>query len=401
MLDEQYLAENSLIPLILGNGHDDPYPVYDYLRSHRPLHLDKSGVWLASSHALVRRILENGDEAFYFGKNNWEHLDFLKNVLVKQSGPEHARQRKIFGQLFTPGALALLREFIDAQVRRMVAALRQKARFNLSEASVELAVLTVCKQMGIPLREAMPHFIASQGAASFIGSIFMNEDDRPRLEAETRRFAGMLEALVDAAVPGAEGAIPQWAALEKNGDFSRPEVVGNLMILFVTGTITTTMSIGNIVESALRHREIWESWCRDPALIPATARELLRHDTAGHAIARYAARDIEIDGQRIRRGDRIFLLLASANRDPQEFASPDDIDPDRPEGRHMTFGTGAHSCIGRMLSRIQIESLITELVKCLPDLTLDAAASVRTQIGRVHGHPSLWLLNRAAPAVTP
>jgi cytochrome P450 len=395
-LNDQYLAENSLLPLIVGSGHNDPYPVYDYLRAHHPVFRDKSGLWLISTHKLVKQIFENREGVFYIGATD-ERLACLKDTVLIKQDEDHARLRKLLAPLFSPDALARLSEFIDAKAKRQIAPLRQMARFEISKIAFDLAISTICKLLGIPQNEAMGYFIAAQGMAKIISSpCGLDDDERAKLLAEAKRFNSMLETLVKASGTGSEGAVGHFLRLEETGEMTRDETLGNLMLLFVLGYITSALSMGNVVEAALRNRHIWESWCADPSLIPDGAREIIRYESPLHGIGRLAKRDVELDGQTIRAGECVLLLMASANRDPLEFSSPDEIDLKRTEGRHATFGMGAHTCIGRILSKMEVDSFVATLVENVPAAILDRAASQRTQLGRVQGYPALWLTNPAA-----
>ncbi|SOE96814.1 Cytochrome P450 [Burkholderia sp. D7] len=389
-LDELDLQEQSILPLILGSGHEDPYPVYEYLRTNYPVHRDASGTWLVSSHAFVTRILENREGLFY-SRVTSKRPACLRDTILMQTDAHHTHQRKLFGPMFTKDALGSLETFMHQEIERLVTPLLQLPRFNLTNVALELAVRTVCKLLGIPQQQAATYLNASKGAAQLMGSLFLNDADRTRLEQEAEDFAEMLEALIDGVDENVEQPISHFVMMETNGDITRSGVVGNLLFFFITGYITTVLSIGNVLAQALRERSIWQSWCDDPDSISRGVRELMRYDPAAHAILRYARRDVELGGQCIPRGERIVLLLAAANRDPAEFQSPDSIDLNRSQERSLVFGAGAHACIGRVLSNMQIGALIGALAKCTPELSLDAENSRRTQKGRVHGYPALWL----------
>jgi cytochrome P450 len=396
LLNEQYLADHSLLPLITGTGHDDPYPVYDYLRAHHPVYRDKRGTWLISTHKAIKQIFENRDDAFfsppYPGYEAW-----LNDSIVFQDGDGHTRLRRLIAPLFSADALAQLGKFIDAEVQDLVAPLRRMPRFNVSTVALELSVVTVCRLLGLPRKDAMAYFMAAPVAETLRArSLGVVDKNILKLESSAERFLGMMQAQIQASGPDSEGAIGHFLRLEQAGEFTRRETVANLMMLFILGYITTALSIGNVVEAALRDRHIWESWRADPAAISASTAELMRYDSPSHAIVRFAKRDVEFEGQQIRQGDRILLLLASANRDTEEFSAPDRIDLSRTEGRHATFGMGARACIGRMLSKLEIDAFVKALVAAVPEATLDSDASKRTQLILVHGYPSLWLANPAA-----
>ncbi|TAM48912.1 MAG: cytochrome P450 [Paraburkholderia sp.] len=397
-------AVDSMIPSILGSGTNDPYPIYDHLRRTEPVYRDESGVWLISSHEIIVRILQNSDEAFRTQVTS-KHPACLKDMILLQGPASHERLRRLMAPLFCAEAVADLQAFVTQEVARLLAPLAQLPRFNLAEAALALPIRTICRMLGIAPEQSLVWLRASALAMQLMGSLFLNDAERAHLEEGTQHFVNMLEAYVGSVDPDAtpDHPVSRFLRLERQGEISRSEIVGNLLFLFVTGFVTTTVSIGNVVALALKDRSIWQRWCADRSSIRSAVRELMRYDTAAHAIIRYAARDIELGGREIRRGDRILLLLGAANRDPHEFESPHEIDPNRKEGRSLTFGMGPHACIGRMLSIMQIEVLVNALVDCMPELAIDEEKSKRCQNGRVHGYRDLWLNNmrmtQARPSV--
>jgi cytochrome P450 len=388
------LGAESVVPLILGNGPNDPYPIYDRLRATQPLYRDASGVWLVSSHELIVRILQNTDEAFDTKVTARKPACLQETVFVK-SHASHDRLRKLLMPLFKAEAVSDLAASVAEHVAHLLAPLTHSPRFNLTSIALELPVHTVCRMLGVEPQLAPVWMRAAAPGMQLMGSLFPTSAERAHLEEGAQQFAEMLERYIDDVDPDAapDHPISRFLRLEAQGEISRSEIVGNVFSLFVAGFFTTTVSMGNVIAQALKDRRIWQRWCVDRSSIRPTILELLRYDAASHVILRHASRDIELAGQQISCGDRIFLLLAAANRDAHEFDHPNEIDPDRKRGRSLTFGLGAHACIGRMLSIMQIEALVGALVDRMPALRIDEASSERRQNGRAYGYRSLWLVN--------
>ncbi len=384
----------SVIPSILGIGTDDPYPIYDQLRATCPVYRDASGVWLISSHELIVRILQNSDQAFHTQVTS-QQPSCLKQMILMQSDAAHERLRKLLMPLFSADALSTLETFVKQDIAKLLEPLERLPKFNLVDIAQALPIRTVCRMLGMAPDDASVWFRAAVPAMDLMGAIFLTDAERAQLEQGTQHFVERLEAYIDGIDPEAvpDHPLSRFLRLEEQGEMSRSEIVGNCLFLFVTGVMTTTVSIGNVIALALKDRNIWQGWRTDRGSIRPTIRELMRYDTAAHAIIRHASRDIELGGQRILRGDRILLLLGAANRDPREFGRADEIDSNRKAGRPLTFGLGAHACIGRMLSIMQIEALVNALVDGLPDLEIDETHSKRYQSGRLHGYRALWLNN--------
>jgi cytochrome P450 len=111
----------------------------------------------------------------------------------------------------------------------------------------------------------------------------------------------------------------------------------------------------------------------DPALAESAVEEMLRYDGPSGVMTRIAAEDVAIDGAKIARGDRLFLMINAANRDPRQFDDPDRLDVAREPNRHVAFGAGIHFCVGAPLARLEAQIAVPALLAALPDLALGSA----------------------------
>jgi cytochrome P450 len=109
----------------------------------------------------------------------------------------------------------------------------------------------------------------------------------------------------------------------------------------------------------------------DPGLLPGAIEELLRFEgPVERTLNRWAATDVELDGQTIRRGELVILVLNAADRDPERFPEPDRLDVTRTDLRHLAFGRGTHYCLGAPLARLEAEIALETLFRRLPALRL-------------------------------
>jgi len=102
--------------------------------------------------------------------------------------------------------------------------------------------------------------------------------------------------------------------------------------------------------------------------------ELMRYDGPTQAVTRIAVEDVELRGRSIRRGARLFLNLSAANRDPDQFADPEQLDVRRQDNRHLALGHGIHFCVGAPLARLEARLAIPAVLRRLPDLRLETDA---------------------------
>ena len=158
---------------------------------------------------------------------------------------------------------------------------------------------------------------------------------------------------------------------EAGNGLDSEELLAMIAILLSAGHETTTNLIGNGIMTLLQNSRQCERLRADPALIDTAVEELLRFESpAETSTYRYAQEDLEIAGERIPRGALVLGVIASANRDERAFAHPNWLDLSRHPNRHLSFGQGAHFCVGAALARMEGRVAIATLLRRLPHLRL-------------------------------
>jgi cytochrome P450 family 142 subfamily A polypeptide 1 len=152
------------------------------------------------------------------------------------------------------------------------------------------------------------------------------------------------------------------------------EMLMESLLILIGGDETTRHVISAGMYQLLRHPAQRRRLIEEPAAIPTAVEEMLRWATPIQNMARTAARDVELHGQRVRAGEKLLLLYPSANRDPRVFANPDAFDVTRSPNDHLAFGFGAHFCLGASLARLELRVLFEEVLRRMPDLALASAA---------------------------
>jgi cytochrome P450 PksS len=164
-------------------------------------------------------------------------------------------------------------------------------------------------------------------------------------------------------------------AEEASERLSEDELVAMISLLLVAGHETTVNLIGNGTLALLQHPGQMERLRDDPALIKSAIEELLRYESPVEtATERYAREDVSLAGVTIPRGEQVFAVIASANRDEAQFDRPDDLDLAREPNRHLAFGQGGHYCLGAPLARLEGQIAISNLLRRFPDLRLAVPA---------------------------
>jgi cytochrome P450 len=151
----------------------------------------------------------------------------------------------------------------------------------------------------------------------------------------------------------------------------RPEEkFGYVLLLLFGGMDTTSGLTGNALVEMCRNPDIKQQLIDNPDLLDTATEEFLRHSSPTQGLARTVSRDTEFHGQQLKKGERVLLLWASANRDPNAFEEPDELKLDRHPNRHMAFGVGQYRCLGSNLARSMFKVMITEILRRLPDFTM-------------------------------
>jgi hypothetical protein len=208
-----------------------------------------------------------------------------------------------------------------------------------------------------------------------------SDEEQCRLARGMAAFWRYAEELVAARAKEPREDFTSDLLLARDGELpalTHPEVTTIVYGLLLAGHETTTNLLGNAFRRLLSDRSAWEDLCRDSSLIPNAIEEVLRLDSSVIAWRRRTRQATEIGGVPVPAEANLLLLLGAANRDPAVFEDPDRFDIRRAKARdHISFGHGAHFCLGAPLARLEARVVLEEFTSRFPTLHLTAGQTLR------------------------
>jgi cytochrome P450 len=367
----------------------DPYAYFGRLRETDPMHWNPRAemwivtryedlVWLVRHHELFSSAVIKTDRRPPHPPIDAEDgplfdrvKEFRSDQLVEHDRPGHLSMRSAVHGYFTPQAMEGWRPFVRAAVAELLDEAAPHGRMDVLEAlAAPLPVRVITQMMGVPEedREHLRHLADRL--------LYINRGEPNRMKLLMEGIEGMIDYVspkVDerAATPS-DDFISVLASAEKEGVFTRHQVLVNTALLLLAGHETTMNLICNGTLALIRHPDQWERLRADPAGAARTAtEECLRYDPPVKSTQRIAAQDVERHGKTIRQGDRIRWIMAAANRDPRAFDDPDRFDIRRKPNPHVSFGAGIHYCLGASLARIEGQEVFRALAERFESLRLE------------------------------
>ena len=284
-------------------------------------------------------------------------------------GPFHQLMRRVINQFLAPRRVEMLRPFVERTAAWFLDQRVSEGAMDLvlDFASPVPSVLTL-QLMGMPT-DGWKHYSDLMHAAV-------------AYHAESEEFGiamsampGMVGDII--ALAHARRADPQddltsaLATVEFEGKLLSDEQLINVMWNVIAGGLDTSTSTTALSAFYLaQHPDVRARLVERPDLVPSAVEEFLRHFSVSRTLARTVTRDVVLGGQQLRRGDHLLVSYVGANHDEIEFDKPDVVDIERTPNRHFAFGSGPHRCVGSHVARVLVQSMLSELLKRVPDYAL-------------------------------
>jgi len=357
----------------------DPHPHYHRMRTATPiLHVPEWDEYVFTRWADCERILRDptmsSDPA-----NRRRQLPFMEvaegmerpRSMLMMDPPDHTRLRKLVSKAFTPRTVEKLRPHVAELVDEMLDRVDPSGFDVIAGLGYPLPVTVICELLGVPADDQHLFGPWSADATRMLdGDI--DDATRQRGLMAFMQIVNYLNGIFEErrAAPR-DDLLSALLAVEEEGErLSEEELRSTVVLLFVAGHETTTNLIGNGIVALLRQRSQWERLVADPALAPGAVDEVLRYDGPVHLTGRTATVPTTIGDVTVEPGQGLITLLAAANRDPERFAEPDQLDITRPDNQHLAFGHGIHYCLGAALARVEGQEAFKALATRFPTLEL-------------------------------
>ncbi|WP_409467526.1 cytochrome P450 family protein [Streptomyces sp. HC307] len=297
----------------------------------------------------------------------------LDDNMLNSDPPKHTRLRKLVNSAFTPRRVEALRPQIQDIVESLLDECPTREPFDLLPAfAFPLPIIVICELLGVPAQERsrMQHLSTTVAQTGF-----SEESKRAQQKAEEDLHAYFTDLIAAKhSHPGDDLLSALTAVQDNDGGLTENELVSTAFLLMFAGHKTTAYLIGNAVHHLLSHPAQLRAVQENPELVGPAVEELVRYDgSVETSTFRYATEDVEYGGMRIPKGALVQVALSSANRDPQKFDAPDELDVMRPgnaQNAHLGFGHGSHYCLGAPLARLEMQLALTGLFGRFPRMTL-------------------------------
>ena len=405
-LNQDWEEDNFLTP----SYFDNPYSAYKYMHESAPVFWSKKvSAWIVSPFLEVEEGL-HGEQliakgriaaaASHFTPEEREQYPVsqwtLNRYMNFQDPPDHTRFRRLISKSFTPRSISAMEPKIEALVSRLLDEVTKKERFNLvDDFSFQLPSLVICELLGMPIEKQEDLKRWADGLAGFIASAQVTTEKAKFAETVALEAQEYLKQLFEEIRknPGENLLSRVLTAPPEDDKLTDQELAALTVNLFFAGFETTEGLISNMVRALSDNPDQLELLRNNPELIEPAVEEALRFDSSIQKQSRIAGEDIEIHGQKIKKGDYVHFMIGAANRDPLRFSSPERFDITRKDAGNVSFGHGIHFCIGAPLARLEARIAIRQLIERMPRIKVIAPLPRYAELFAVRKPLELWVTN--------
>ena len=380
-----------------------PYPMYDRMRADGPVVYGRAyRQWFVLGYDEVQEVLRSADTAtspvaeVLLSTRRYRRLSpqaraGFSRWLLANDPPDHTRLRSAVARAFTPKQIARYEPLVEAVVAQLVSELPTSGEVDIVARFTErLPIEVIAELLGLPADRRAWLREASREVGGMIEPLTPFDPD-----SMNRRFAELGECFVEFVQqrrrsPGTD-LVSALALADDGPALADDEIAAMIGFLLFAGHETVTGMLGNALVALVGHPDQRRLLRTGGASISNAVEELLRFDPPAQVTGRQATADVTIGGQVIRKGDNIGLMLGAANRDTRRWADADVLRLDRPDPTPISFGAGAHHCLGAALARMELRLALPPLLDRLGDHSVDLDRAVWKRSFALRGLRSLPL----------
>ncbi len=381
--------------------YSDPNRVYAALHAECPtFYWVEQKQWFVTGYDTVNALLRDrrfGRQILHIATreelgmpepaDHTRHFDAAEaHSLLELEPPEHTRLRTLVNRAFVSRHVEKMKPEIEELANRLIDAFEKDGKTELLSSFADIIPVTmIARMIGIP-EEMGPQLL--KWSHDYVG-MYMFKRTRADEEAADRsaqEFADYVRSMIaERRANPQDDLLSHMIHTEHKGQYlTEDELISTTIVLLNAGHEATVHQIGNsvrvILESGLSPAEMF----RDEKATERTVEETLRICAPVHIFQRYCLEPAEIDGVSFKRGDKVSMILAAANLDPEKFTGPLTFRPDRDEAPNLSFGAGIHFCIGAPLARLELNIVLPLLFKRLPGMRITAPPRVK-DVYHFHG----------------
>jgi cytochrome P450 len=374
---------------------NNPFDIYRRMREDAPVYYDEERDFYAlTRHEDVAAAFKDPET---YSSAYGTDLAMIKSgevpdkMIIFMDPPDHRQMRSLLNKAFTPRAIQAQKDTVIEQVDRFLNAVNPDGFDVVQDFSGPFPVEVITRMAGVPgeFRQQVRHWI-DESLRREPGQIQQSEAGmQANIQAGMYYYSlvqerradpqeDMISRLIAAEIPTDDG---QTRTLDD------VEITGFASLLGAAGAETVTKLVGTAVVTFARNPDQWQKLLEDRSKVPAAVEELLRYEGPVQYNVRYSVKEAHLHGVTIPAGKPVFLIGASANRDPEAFTDADtfDIDRDRAEAQNLGLGYGIHSCLGAALARMESAIALERLLDFMPRYEVDWDGCERVRMQNVAG----------------
>ncbi len=388
----------------------DPAEALRWSRDQLPVFFaPRLGYWVVSRYDDIKAVFR--DNLLFSPRNVLEKItpatpeamEVLKGygyamnrTLVNEDEPAHMERRRVLMDHFIPANLEHQQDMVRRLTREKIDAFIDTGRVDLVEAMLyEVPLLVALHFLGVPEDEiatlktfSVAHSVNTWGKPS--------DEKQVQVAQDVGRFWQYAGAVIEKMRAQKDGTGWMHHTIRMNAQM--PEVVTDsyvhsmMMAIIVAAHETTSLASVNMIKTLLTHRDAWDDICSDPGLIPNAVEECLRYAGSIVAWRRQTTAPTVLNGVALPEGAKLLIVQASGNQDLRHFEAGDTFDIYRDNAvDHLTFGYGAHQCMGKNIGRMEMRIFLEELTRRLPHLRLAAQEFTYMPNTSFRGPDHLWV----------